>query len=142
MRYIILLIFIFFASFAIGQTTAVSDKIIHVSLEDAFQNKPAKRKFLTFKKKYARYNPVTYVGAGLLYVYQNIISEQIQAECTYEISCSEYTKLSIQHSGFFIGALKGFNQLSECFDGARYEHPRLFIDSRNKIINSVANEVK
>ena len=140
MRYTLLLLLSFFTATAFSQTSTVQDKLMQVSFESVTTPQHPKRKLLRSKKKLAQYNPVTYVSAGLLYVYQNIFSEQIQAECTYRISCSEYTKLSIQQSGFIIGVLSGFNQLSECFNGAVYEHPRSFINNNHKIINSIGNE--
>ena len=117
-----------------GQNGNLTNDILKATFENDDNTKAEKRKLLSFKKKRVKYNPLNYVGAGLLYVYQNIVSEQLQAECTYVTSCSQYTKLSIQEHGFILGALKGFNQLSECHPSAIYEHPRLFIDGK-KVIN-------
>lgn len=127
-------------SFSQEETTIISNKIIAVTFDDA--TKPVKRKLLAFRNKLAYFNPFTYVGAGMLFVYQNVFSEQIQANCAYEISCSDYTKFSIQVSGFFIGTLKGFNQLSECAPTARYEHPASYINSDGKIINHFEKKIK
>jgi uncharacterized protein len=135
MRHFILVLFITLSACSFGQTGSINDKIIHASIEE-----PApvvKRKLLSFKKRSSYFNPMNYLGAGLLYVYQNIFSEQIQADCAFELSCSEYTKLSIREHGFFTGTLQGFNQLSECAPNARYEHPPLFINSEGKIINRI-----
>jgi uncharacterized protein len=102
-----------------------------------------KRKLLAFKKKSAYFNPLNYVGAGLLYIYQNVFSEQIQADCNYQTSCSQFTKLSIEQNGFVKGVLGGFNQWTECFGGALYEHPPAFRNNRHKIINYPSeNEIK
>ena len=76
-----------------------------------------------FKHRASYFNPLSYAGAGLLFIYQNVFSEQIQADCTYMVSCSQYTKLCIERHGILKGTLMGFNQLSECFPAARYEHP-------------------
>lgn len=99
------------------------------------------RKLMKFKRKGMYFNPLSYVGAGLMFTYQNMISEQMQTNCMYEISCSEYTKLSIQESGLVAGVLKGFYQLSECHPAALYEHPRSFI-SGGKIINHIEGAKK
>lgn len=103
---------------------------------------PSKRKLLAFKNKLSRLNPLNYLSSGLLYIYQNVFSEQIQADCAFETSCSEYTKLSIKKSGLFIGTLRGFNQLSECSPNTRYEHPPVYLNQHQKIINAFENENK
>ena len=137
MRGFILLLMIAYVSTSFGQNedNSINAKIINVSFDSTAKNKPEIRKLLSFKKKYSYFNPLNYLGVGILYVYQNIFSEQIQASCNYQLSCSEYTKLSIQRSGFFIGTLKGFNQLSECAPTAIYEHPPIYVNSDGKIIN-------
>jgi putative component of membrane protein insertase Oxa1/YidC/SpoIIIJ protein YidD len=119
----------------------VNEKLIQVSF-DYSQAKPAKKINFFFKKRRSYLNPLNYLGIAALYIYQNTFSEQIQANCNYEVSCSEYTKLTIQASGFFIGTLKGFNQLSECTPNARYEHPLLYINNEGKIINRLEKEIK
>ena len=142
MRRFTLSLLMLFALTAFCQTdnNTLSNKLVSVSFEE--QPMPVKRKLLTFKKRASYFNPLNYIGAGMLYVYQNIFSEQIQASCAYQISCSEYTTLSIQKYGFFIGTLKGFNQLSECSPTAQYEHPPLYTNNEGKIINAFEKETK
>ncbi len=114
-------------------------------LECTFKGDKAKkisvRKLMKFRRKAMYFNPLSYVGAGLMFAYQNSISEQMQTNCMYEISCSEYTKRSIQESGIVAGVLKGFYQLSECHPAALYEHPRSFING-GKIINRIEGAKK
>ncbi len=95
-----------------------------------------KRSILKVQSSSGRYNPFVYVGAALLFVYQNVISEQIQAHCMYKVSCSQFTKLAIQKKGFLEGTLLGFNQISECFPGILKEHSDYCIDQNDKINNS------
>ena len=98
-----------------------------------------KRKVLSLKNKgfISKINPVTYVSAGLLFIYQSILSEQIQAECIYQISCSGYTKFQIEQNGFR-GFLLGFHQLNNCVASAPDDYPACMITSENKIINPVS----
>jgi putative component of membrane protein insertase Oxa1/YidC/SpoIIIJ protein YidD len=98
-----------------------------------------KKKILSLKNKSfaQKLNPFLYLGATLLYVYQNTVSEQLQANCMYQISCSEYTKKSIEKNGFVKGTLSGFHQLSNCFQGAIYEHPVYMINENGKINNLI-----
>jgi uncharacterized protein len=144
MRVFIFLVFVLCVSICFCQQSeaTLNEKIVNISFENHSKQKVEKRKLLSFKKKAAYLNPLNYLSTGFLFVYQNIFSEQIQANCTYETSCSEYAKLSIQKYGFFIGALKGFNQLSECAPNAIYEHSPVYINTDGKIINHFEQKIK
>jgi uncharacterized protein len=120
--------------------TSMNEKLVSASFEN--KSEPKKAPFLFFKKRSSYFNPLSYLGAGMLFVYQNMFSEQIQADCVYETSCSEFTKRCIHKSGFFIGTLKGFNQLSECSPAAIYEHAPINVNSRQKIINRIEETTK
>lgn len=99
---------------------------------------PKKRVALSISedKKVARLNPLMYVASGMLFVYQNVFSEQISAVCTYEISCSEITKKSIEREGLFKGILIGFHQLTNCSPSLLHDHEEHSISDNDKIINS------
>lgn len=120
---------------------ALNRKIIESSF-DHTQQTSSLRKLPKFKKRKILFNPLNYLGAGFLFVYQNVFSEQIQASCVYQTSCSEYTKLSVARYGIFIGTLRGFNQLSECDVRAKYEHEDVFITSDGKIIKPLEEDSK
>ncbi len=122
--------------------TGTSALILHATFDQWHELKPAKRKLMAFKKRASYFNPFNYLSAGLLFTYQNVFSEQIQADCNYQVSCSEYTKKCIERTGFVSGTLTGFNQWTECFSGALYEHPPVFRNNHNKIINTAELEVK
>ncbi len=98
-----------------------------------------KRAFLKVKKVKGakRFNPFLYVSSGLIYVYQNVFSEQIQADCNYELSCSSYTKRSIERHGFFVGLMMGLDQLSACFAGVKAQYPEYKISMNDLIDNSI-----
>jgi putative component of membrane protein insertase Oxa1/YidC/SpoIIIJ protein YidD len=83
-----------------------------------------KRKALNLKGKSwkVKINPLTYLGVGLLYFYQNMVSEQISADCSYQISCSENAKKAIEKYGLIKGVLLGAHQLNACFPAVRKEH--------------------
>ena len=82
-------------------------------------------------------NPLTYLSGGLLYVYQNVISEHIQADCQYHVSCSENMKQSIKKRGFFVGILNGLNQLSNCGGNIIQDYPNYKITPLGKINNAI-----
>lgn len=82
-------------------------------------------------------NPLFYAGGGLMFVYQNVFSEQLQSDCTYRISCSEYTKQCVQKFGFLKGMLIGLHQLSTCVPGAYLDYDKFFLTDEFKVDNSV-----
>jgi uncharacterized protein len=99
---------------------------------------PEKRKLLNFKNKsfIKKLNPVIYLSAGLLFLYQRVASEQIQASCNYEISCSGYMKGQIEQNGFR-GFLLGINQLNNCFQAVIYDQQRYQISNNSMVINPI-----
>lgn len=123
---------------------ALSQVLISNAFADYHYVQPASRKVLSLKKKkpIARYNPVNYLAAGMLFFYQRVVSEQFQANCMYEISCSEYTKRSIEYYGFVKGALLGFNQFSNCFPSVAAEHCEYKLTDDFKVKNPVEEDRK
>lgn len=95
------------------------------------------RKFLSLKGKSlaARINPVNYAAGAALFVYQRVFSEQIQAHCCYQTSCSSFAKASIEHFGFVKGLLIGLHQFNNCFGGVYNDYPRFKLDATFHIIN-------
>lgn len=69
-----------------------------------------------FKNKHpvVRYNPVSLLLGGLMYVYQRSISVQIGAACPYEISCSSFSKQCIERYGIFKGIPLTADRLTRC----------------------------
>jgi putative component of membrane protein insertase Oxa1/YidC/SpoIIIJ protein YidD len=129
-------LFVFFC-FIVASTLGQSfqKQLLTQSFKEYQKSPGIQKKHWEFKSKKEAFNPFNYLGKGFLFVYQKVFSEQIQAACSYETSCSEYTRLAIQHFGFVQGTLMGFNQLSECTRSAKYEHPRVYLNPENKIIN-------
>ena len=101
-------------------------------------NLPEKRKILSFENKHfiAKLNPIKYLSAGILFFYQRVLSEQIQANCMYYTSCSGFTKSQIEINGFR-GFLLGINQLNNCFDGIIYDYQVYQISLNSKVINPI-----
>lgn len=117
----------------------VSKKITNTVLAPYQTKEKPKRKILNLEsaKITTKLNPLTYLAAGLMYTYQNVLSEQISASCTYEISCSEITKKSIEKHGLIKGTLIGLHQLTNCSRSITKDHCDHVISPDNKIINRV-----
>jgi len=76
---------------------------------------PRKPKFLSADKgAFIKYNPVNLTLGGLLYFYQKIVSPQLATNCPYEISCSAFSKVSIQEFGFIKGVPLTADRLTRC----------------------------
>ncbi len=140
MKFLILLLtFVFFFGSSIAQDSSKSNlnQLVTANFYSEYKVLP-KRKVLSLKNKgfISKINPVTYLSAGLLFVYQRTLSEQIQAECMYQTSCSSYTKLQMEQNGFR-GFLLGFHQLNNCVASAIDDYPSCMISNENKVINTV-----
>ena len=126
-----------FDSIAQKETTALNEMLLDKTFSYYTVKTIPHRKIISLKNKklIAKINPINYVGAGLLFFYQGVLSEQIQANCTYEISCSNYTKLCIEKYGFIKGSLQGLHQLSNCSASSLDDYPRFKISGNLKIKN-------
>lgn len=120
----------------------LNENILHNAFSSAQPEHSSHRKMLSLKNRsiIAKLNPVLYIGGGLMYFYQNVISEQLQADCTYKISCSEFTKKEIEKKGFLKGTLEGINQFYNCFPGTVYERSEYLITNEGKINNQLDAE--
>lgn len=61
-----------------------------------------------------RYNPVTLGFGAMLYVYQVVLSPQISSKCSYEVSCSNFSKRCIQQYGLIRGVALSADRLTRC----------------------------
>ena len=62
----------------------------------------------------AKYNPVALVLKGTMFVYQHVISPQLSRGCPYEITCSNFSKLSIQEFGVVKGVFLSADRILRC----------------------------
>ena len=62
----------------------------------------------------AKINPVGWVLAGTMYLYQNVISPQTISNCPYELSCSNFSKQAISDYGWIKGVLLSADRLNRC----------------------------
>lgn len=59
-------------------------------------------------------NPAGWILGGSLYVYQNVFSKHISADCLYHPSCSEFSKTAIRESGILPGILLSIDRVNRC----------------------------
>jgi len=120
----------------------VTNNIIDKHFEDKKQVILYKRRsLLKPDKKIKILNPIYWVSAGLIYLYQNIISEQIQSDCIYNVSCSEYMKQSIKQLGFIEGTMNGWYQFINCHGWAPSVYPEYKFLPNGKINNVIDERI-
>jgi putative component of membrane protein insertase Oxa1/YidC/SpoIIIJ protein YidD len=97
-----------------------------------------KVRFTKFKSKnyFIRYNPITLSFGGLLFLYQSTFSQQFSANCPFELSCSNFSKMSIQQFGLFKGVLLSADRLTKCNQFLKYDIAPIQLNEINKIIDS------
>ncbi len=66
------------------------------------------------KNLFIKYNPVNLAFGGLMFVYQKFISPQIQAQCLFVPSCSEYSRQLYNEYGFLKGTFTTADRLTRC----------------------------
>jgi uncharacterized protein len=59
-------------------------------------------------------NPVNLFIGGTLFVYQNVLSKHISADCLFIPSCSEFSKQAIKEDGLLKGILLSIDRLNRC----------------------------
>lgn len=105
-----------------------------------YQSKETKpRSVMTFKDRsfLSIINPFSYASIGLMFTYQRLVSQQIGADCPYELSCSEHAKRAVERYGILKGAMIGFYQLQSCSPRTGYDFPDHAINSDGRIINPI-----
>lgn len=118
-----------------GQVTNINSQINTQLFGEFTTTKPKTKPFKKPKNQLSYINPLFYISTGGLFIYQNMISEQFQADCKYHVSCSEYTKISIEHNGL-IGLFMGLDQISKCYPKAYYQYSP-FLRMDDGVINNV-----
>lgn len=138
-KFFLIILSCFCLQIVTAQTNASINQQINLILFNQFKE-PLKSKkiFLkTSESNLSNYNPFFYISGGLLFFYQIVFSEQIQASCSYQMSCSENMKHQIKHKGLLKGILSGVNQLGNCTNNAKNDYPSYKITDDGKINNTI-----
>lgn len=134
MRHFIFVLFILNSAIYFSQV-GINAKILQKTFRNYHVEPNPKRKILNVKATtfLVKINPLTYLGAGSIFMYQRILSEQIQANCNYSVSCSNCAKIYMEKKGPIRGFLLGLNQMSCCFGGVSDDHEPCVINQEGKI---------
>lgn len=78
-----------------------------------------------------KYNPVSLSFGGLMYLYQNTLSQQLSATCLYQPTCSEFGKRCIAHYGILKGVFLAADRITRCNKIAALDIHPLTFDKEN-----------
>lgn len=63
---------------------------------------------------FAKINPVNNLIKGAMLLYQNVLSAQLSKACPYEITCSNFSKQSIEKFGIVKGLFLSADRITRC----------------------------
>lgn len=110
----LLLIFAVFSLSALAQTKDELAMLQNHSFEQEIYQ-PRKIKFnLIGNNAITKYNPLSLTFSSLLFVYQSVFSVQISSKCSYEISCSNFSKECLKRYGLLKGIALSADRLTRC----------------------------
>jgi uncharacterized protein len=61
-----------------------------------------------------KFNPIGMLLGGSLYIYQNVFSKHLSADCLFIPSCSEFSKQAIKEYGLLKGILLSIDRVNRC----------------------------
>ncbi|MCL2683347.1 MAG: membrane protein insertion efficiency factor YidD [Bacteroidales bacterium] len=85
--------------------------------------------------KLALFNPIYHVLSSAMYIYQKFISPQLATECTYNPSCSAYSKQLIKDHGIAKGVFCSADRLMRCNRIAISGLPHSAFDERDRKVH-------
>jgi uncharacterized protein len=116
-KFIFLFVLLCLGFHSFSQKGLISDfQIIEKTRIDNLQHKKVIRPFIYSEKTspLVKFNPVNLAFGGLLFLYQNTLSQQFSATCLYDPSCSEFSKQSIREYGLLKGVFLSTDRVMRC----------------------------
>ena len=144
MRLVIALFLCFVSHQTWAQKSNVNEETLGKFFHKYEYEKGGKRTVMQPKNRnfIQKLNPIPYVSVGLMFFYQRAITQQLDGECAFHNSCSQYTKYSVEKLGLIKGVLVGFYQLQSCFPTSFRDYPNYKVTNDIKILNQIGKEEK
>lgn len=144
MRTFMILAFCFFSMLGNAQKSNLNQETLGKFFHKYEHHEHGKRTVMKTKNRnfFQKINPLPYVSVGLMFIYQRAITQQLDGECAYHNSCSQYTKYSVEKLGLLKGVLLGFYQLQTCFPTSFKDYPDYKVTDDLKILNQIGKEKK
>ena len=118
-----------------AQTTGFRSDIEHINVV-LLQVKPDpfRRPYIYHNETslFKKYNPVSLFLGGTLYIYQNVFSKHISADCLFTPSCSEFSKQAIKEYGILKGTLLSIDRVNRCNRIAATDLKNYTVDQTSK----------
>jgi putative membrane protein insertion efficiency factor len=118
---ILLVLFIIIASLlyshkGTAQKINIEENMTFFSKQNSSHSHSHKRPYIFKNEKniLIKYNPVSLTLGGMLYFYQNVISQQLSSNCLYQPTCSDFSKQAIAEYGIFKGIFLSTDRLTRC----------------------------
>ena len=129
-------LFISLGTFA--QSNLKNDLFVLCKAQDTLLSDSSNNKNLMnieHQSKFNKINPVYGVLKISMYIYQNVISPQISADCIYHQSCSNFSKSAIKEFGILKGVLLTGDRLCRCIPSALQENEPYLLDEKGKLLD-------
>ena len=137
MKFIIIIVFVFF-SFSGNAQIEKADLLLIKQKDSLPISKIYIRPYSNLNKsKWQTYNPINLTFSGLMFFYQNVISSQINAQCLFTPSCSEYAKGCIKKYGLIKGMFLAADRVQKCNRITALDLDFKKLNSQNRFPDSV-----
>ncbi len=129
---------------AFPQDVANDMELAAQSLDGHYQSSDPSRGFMIHKDQPGMilYNPVAWLLAGGMYVYQNVISSQFSATCFHSPSCSNFSRQLILEYGIIKGVFLTADRLTRCNRIARTDVPPWLINPEDQKLHEPVEAYK
>jgi putative membrane protein insertion efficiency factor len=137
MKFILIIVLVFFRF--IGNAQIEKADLLLIKQKDALPiSKFYVRPYSNLNKsKWQTYNPINLTFSGLMFFYQNVISSQVNAQCLFSPSCSEFAKASIKKNGLIKGMFLAADRVQKCNRITALDLDIKKLNSQNKFPDSV-----
>jgi putative component of membrane protein insertase Oxa1/YidC/SpoIIIJ protein YidD len=132
---LLILLFLFVSISCYGQIDQFKSDLKSISKSlSSTQTDPFKRPYIYNGEQslIKKINPVNILIGGTLYVYQNVLSKHISADCLFTPSCSEFSKQAIRECGLLRGVLLSIDRVNRCNRIAAQDLRNYNVDEKTK----------
>jgi uncharacterized protein len=113
----LLLIFYSIAIATSAQTSMFRSDIEHINIQLSHSSRDSYKRPYIYTKDQSfieKINPIGLLAGGSLYIYQNVLSKHISADCLFTPSCSEFSRQAIKEYGLLKGIILTADRLNRC----------------------------
>jgi len=112
-----LILVLVFCSLTYAQSTEKSNIQLILQTKTNTLDKHKHRRNYIYKDETSwlkKYNPISLSFGSLLYLYQNVLSQQFSADCLYHPTCSDFSKDAIREYGLVKGLFLSSDRICRC----------------------------